>query len=518
MNPGPSGPAERTKQVETQTAEAAVIESFNPATGELLGTVPDMDEGQVRAAIQRARAAAREWAALTVKERVEHLEAVGQTVLDRIDDLVDLVCAETGKTRNEAIFAEITVTLEVIHHYARRAPKVLEPRRVSTGAFKTKRAEKWYEPYGVVGVISPWNYPFTLTMAPVLTALAAGNTVVLKPSEVTPLVGVAVGELFRDTPPHADIVHVVTGGGRTGEALVRGGVDKVSFTGSVATGRRVMQAAADSLTPILLELGGKDPMIICDDADLDRAAGAAVWGAFFNSGQTCISVERVYATEAVHDAFVEKVVDRARKVEVGRDIGSMTFPPQVEKVEAHLADAVAKGARIVLGGRRPAGARGLQFEPTVVVDVNHDMDLMRDETFGPVLPIMRVRDEDEAIRLANDTSFGLDSAVFSASKQKARRYAAAIRAGSVCVNDVLVNYALPDLPFGGYGESGFGRAHGDEGLLEMSRVKGVALDRFGTRREPHWFLPGRAYGGLKRILLVRHRKGVGGKLKGLLGR
>lgn len=499
-------------------AGTAVLESFDPATGALLGTVPDTDEGGVRAAVQRARRAQAEWGALPVEARMRHLDAVGQLMLDRLDDLVDLVCAETGKTRNEAIFAEITVTAELVRHYTRVAPKVLAPRRVSTGMFKTKRAEKRYEPYGVVGVISPWNYPFTLAMAPVVTALAAGNTAVLKPSEVTPLVGVAAGELFRDAGAHPEIVQVVTGGGRTGEALVRGGVDKIAFTGSVATGRKVMQAAAESLTPVVLELGGKDPLVVCDDADLDRAAAAAVWGSFFNAGQTCISIERVYVTETLHDAFVEKVLERARQVEVGRDIGSMTFPPQVEIVERQLADATAKGARVVLGGKRLAGAEGLQFEPTVVLDVDHSMELMTEETFGPVLPVMKVRDEAEAVRLANDTRYGLDSAVFTTSKERASRLASEIGAGSVCVNDVLVNYALPGLPFGGYGESGFGRAHGEEGLLELSRVKGVAFDRAGAKREPHWFLRPRAYGALKRVVLLRHRRGMAGKLRALLGR
>ncbi len=507
-----------TTRTEQQQREAGVIESLDPATGELVGTVPDMDEGQVRQAIQRARAASRDWAALPVKDRVRHLEAVGDVMLDRLDDLVELICAETGKTRTEAVFSEVTVTAELIKHYAKRAPKLLAPQTVSTGAFKNKKAEKRYEPYGVVGVIAPWNYPFTLTMAPVLTALAAGNTVVLKPSEVTPLTGVAVGDLFRDAGAHEEIVQVVTGRGEAGNALVTGGIDKVSFTGSVETGRKVMQAASANLVPVLLELGGKDPMVVCDDADIDRAAGAAVWGAFFNAGQTCISIERVYATESVYDEFVEKVLEKARTVEVGRDIGSMTFAPQVEKVEAHLKDAREKGADVVVGGRRATGATGLQFEPTVVLGVDHSMDIMREETFGPVLPIMKVKDETEAIRLANETRYGLDSAVFTTSKDKAGEYSSAIQAGSVCVNDVLVNYALPGLPFGGYGESGFGRAHGDEGLLEFSRVKAIASDRFGSKREPHWFLPSRAYGVVKRVVLLRHRRGPVGKLKGLLGR
>ncbi len=501
----------------TGTDAGAIIESRNPATGELVGTVPDMGDGEVRQAVQQARAASRDWAATSVEDRMEHLLSVRERMLERVDDLVDLICAETGKTRTEALFSEITVTAELIAHYAKRAPKVLAPRKVSTGAFKSKQAVKYHEPYGVVGVISPWNYPFTLAMAPVVTALAAGNTVVLKPSEVTPLVGEAAGALFADAAEHRDVVQVATGGGGTGHALVTGGVDKISFTGSVATGRKIMEAAAATLTPVLLELGGKDPMVVCEDADLDRAAGAAVWGSMFNAGQTCISIERVYVPEALHDEFVEKVLERARKVEVGTDIGSMTFPPQVDIVEGQLADAVEKGAGILLGGRRAEGD-GLQFEPTVVTGVNHDMALMTEETFGPVLPIMKVKDGEEAMRLANDTRYGLDSSVFTASKERGAELSARMRAGSVCVNDALVNYGLPALPFGGYGESGFGRAHGDEGLLEMSRVKAVARDRIGAKREPTWFPPPRAYEIVKRLVHLRHRRGVVGKVRGVLGR
>jgi len=499
----------------TETADH-VIESRNPATGELLGTVPEMDEHQVHDAVKRARGAAGDWAALPVDRRVDHLLDVRDLMLDRVDDLVALVCAETGKTRLEALFSEIMVTAETIAHYAKRAPKVLAPERVSPGLFRTKRAVKFHEPFGVVGVISPWNYPFTLTMTPVVTALLAGSTVVLKPSEVTPLVGVAVGDLFRDVGAHPDIVQVVTGGGATGHAVVTGGVDKIAFTGSVATGRKVMQAAAERLTPVVLELGGKDPMVVMEDADLDRAAAAAVWGAFTNAGQTCISIERVYAVAAVFDDFVEKVVERARALKVGRDLGSMTFPRQIEIVERHVADAVAKGARVLVGGRRVPGAPGLQYEPTVLVDVDHSMDIMREETFGPVLPIMSARDEDEALRLANDSAYGLDASVFTGSPERAERLAAGVESGTVCVNDVLVNYALPGLPFGGVKDSGIGRAHGDEGLLEFSRVKAVAYDRAGLRREPHWFAPTRSAGLLTRFLKVRHRRGLRGKLRALL--
>ena len=494
-----------TDKAVTSATTPTVIESRNPATGELLGTVPDQDAAEVRQAVQRARAAQRAWGAQSVKERAEHLLRVGTLMAARIDDLVDLIAGETGKMPNEALATELMVTGELIRHYARRAPKVLAPKRVSPGLLRgTKRAVKLYEPFGVVGVISPWNYPFTLTMAPVVTALAAGNTVVLKPSEVTPLVGVAVGELFRDVGGNDGIVLGVRGGGATGNAVVTGGGDMGVFTGSVATGRRVMAAAAEHLTPVVLELGGKDPMIVCADANLDRAVNAAVWGAFSNAGQTCVSVERVYVVDEVYDEFVAKVLDRARKVEIGRDIGSMTFPRQVEIVERHLEDARAKGARILLGGGRPAGAPGLQFQPTVLVDVDHTMDVMQEETFGPLLPIMRVRDEEEAVRLANDTRYGLDASVFTKDADRGLRLAQELESGNVCVNDCVVNYAIPALPFGGVKESGMGHTHGDEGLLEFSRVKSVALDRLGLKREPFWFMPARAERWAKAFLRFRY--------------
>lgn len=477
------------------------------------------EQDGVPGAVERARAAGPAWSGLSVRDRVRHLEAVREVMLDRVDELVDLICEETGKTPTEALFSEIAVTAELIAHYARRAPRVLAPRRVPTGIFKTKRARVAYEPYGVVGVISPWNYPFTLTMGPVVTALAAGNTVVLKPSEVTPRVGRAAGRLFADAGAHPDLVQVVTGDGSVGAALVTGGVDKVAFTGSVATGRRVMEAASKGPIPVVLELGGKDPLVVCDDADVERAAGAAVWGAFFNAGQTCISIERVYATGAVYEELVERIVEGARGVEVGRDIGTMTFPPQVDVVERHVADAVDKGARVLVGGGRVPGGGPLHLQPTVLVDVDHSMSVMREETFGPVLPVMRVDSEEEAVRLANETRYGLDAAVFTASRERAERMTAALETGSVCLNDVLVNYALPGLPFGGSKDSGFGRAHGDEGLLELSRTKSVAADRTGARREPHWFLPPRRRGAITRMVLLRHRRRLRDRLRGLvLGR
>src|SRR5437588_588880 len=390
---------------------AARIETINPSTLETIGSVADMDDAEVRQAVQRARSAFRVWGRLDFHERREQLLRVRDRMLDRMDDVVYGIRDGTGKLRNEAVFTEVFVSADLIEFYARHGEKMLRSQRVPTGIFAfTKRAYKVYEPLGVVGVISPWNYPFSLTMTPVVTALFAGNTVVLKPSEVTPLVGVLVGELFAEASEYAGIVDVVTGGGTTGSHLVGAGVQKVCFTGSVATGRKVMAKAAETLTPVLLELGGKDPMVVLDDADVDRAAKGAVWGAFSNSGQTCIAIERAYVEAAVYDAFVDKVVAKARAIRQGTsndDVGSMTFPPQLELVERHLADAVDKGAKVLTGGRRRKDLGDMWFEPTVLVDVDHSMAIMRDETFGPVLPIVKVADEAEALRMANASPYRL---------------------------------------------------------------------------------------------------------------
>ena len=312
----------------------ATIETINPTTGQSIGSVPDMEDAQVRQAVQRARSAFRVWGRLDFGERREQLRRVRDLMLDRADDVVGRICEETGKTPFEALFTELFITADLIDFYARHGEKALRSQRVNTGPLRmTKRSYKVYEPLGVVAVISPWNYPFSLTMSPVVSALFAGNTVVLKPSEVTPLVGVLVGELFAKGCDYADIVEVVTGGGAAGSALIGAGVQKVCFTGSVATGKKVMAKASETLTPVTLELGGKDPMIVLDDADVERAANGAVWGAFSNSGQTCIAVERAYVEAAVYDEFVDKVVNKTRAIRQGSpsdDIGSMTFPRSEE--------------------------------------------------------------------------------------------------------------------------------------------------------------------------------------------
>ncbi|MGD8866551.1 MAG: aldehyde dehydrogenase family protein [Gemmatimonadales bacterium] len=491
----------------------------SPLTGNEIGDVPIMTSSEVEGLVAAARKAQLEWSRLSLGQRARVLGDLKRSLLDSAEDVAALIRAETGKVVGEALF-EVAIACDHLDYQARKTPSILLAREASAGWLAHRRARVAYEPYGVIGAITPWNYPFAISMSVVGTAIAAGNGVVLKPSEYTQMTGQLVGELFSTATDLSDLVGVATGDGTTGAALVRAGVDKVAFTGSTATGKKIMQAAAESLTPIVLELGGKDAMIVCADADLQRAARGAVWGAFYGCGQVCMSVERVYVVDSVYDDFVNAVVAEARRVRTSDEpeamVGSLIAPFQLEKVDRQVRDARERGARVLLGGR-PLEARGYFYEPTVIVDVDHDMELMREETFGPVLPIMRVADERDAVRLANDTPYGLDASVWSRDTAKARRLAQQLEVGTVLVNDHLINYTMADLPFGGARQSGFGRVHGLEGIREFVRPKAWVEDRFALKREPYWFEEGGSGQEMAKALITyRHGRGPLQRLSGAL--
>ncbi len=448
------------------------LSSYNPATGDVIGSVPIMTPAEVDAAVARARAAANVWATRSFAAREEELVAFRKALAESVDDLASIIHRENGKPELEA-YTEVMMSLGHVQHAAARAEKAMAPRKVSSGMLANFRATVSYHPLGVVGVIGPWNYPLFTPMGSIAYALAAGNAVVWKPSELTPLIALEVEKIAKKTFALPDLLQVVTGAGATGAALAKAAVDKIAFTGSAPTGKRVMMAAAERLTPVLLELGGKDAMIVDSDADLEKAAEAAVYGGLTNCGQACVSVERVYVAEPVYDRFVDEVVKQVRDLKVGGDdghIGAMTSPAQVDIVRDHLNDAIAKGAKVLTGG--PDAISGSYIQPTVLTNVDHRMKVMTEETFGPVIPIAKVKTVDEAVKLANDSKYGLGSSVFAG--KAARKIADQLRAGMTAVNSVMAFAGIPTLPFGGIGESGFGRSHGDEGIREFTRVKSTA--------------------------------------------
>jgi succinate-semialdehyde dehydrogenase / glutarate-semialdehyde dehydrogenase len=448
--------------------------SSDPATGATVGTFPEHGPDEVAAAAARARPAAGWWADLGFDGRAARLRAWRGQLARRCDELAELIRRENGKPVADALI-EIATTVEHLTWAAAHAPAVLGRRRVRAGVLTPNLAATVeYQPYGVVGVIGPWNYPLFTPMGSIAYALAAGNAVVFKPSEFTPAVGAWLVDRFAEVVPERPVLQLVTGSGETGAALCRAGVDKLAFTGSTATARRVMAACAETLTPVLLECGGKDAMVVAADADVDAAATAALWGGMANGGQTCIGIERVYAVDAVHDAFVAALTARAAAVRPGESYGPATMPAQLDVVRRHVREAVDAGGRPVVGSADPVA--GAYARPTVLVGVPEEAAAVREETFGPTLTVTRVRDVDEAVEKANAVGYGLGAAVFSRSSGEA--IARRLRSGMASVNSVLSYASVGALPFGGVGESGFGRIHGADGLREFARAKAISRQRF----------------------------------------
>ena len=463
----------------------------SPARLEPLGEVELASPADVVAALEHARKVQPEWSRTSFRVRQRLLERAVRILVERQEAFLDVIVSETGKPREEAQATEILAACDALQFYAKRASRILADRSVPLHLMKTKKLRISYRPLGVVGIITPWNFPFLLALNPTVQALMAGNAVLLKPSEVTPLSSQLIEQLLRSAGLPEGVFQLLLGDGETGAALVNAGVDKISFTGSVGTGRRVAEACARQLIPCTLELGGKDPMIVCRDADLERAAAGAVYGAFANAGQICVSTERVYVVDEVADVFTRKVLEKTAALRQGpegeSDVGAIIHGPQLDVIERHVEEARQRGAKVLTGGRRNPSWPGLYYEPTVLADVDHDMQVMQEETFGPVLPIMRVRDEEEALRLANDSRFGLNASVWTGDKRRGIELAKAIRSGSAVVNDCLVTYAIPESPFGGRGESGIGQVNGEAGLKSYCHAQSIVIDRFGARSEFIWF-------------------------------
>jgi acyl-CoA reductase-like NAD-dependent aldehyde dehydrogenase len=489
---GTAQPQTATAQGSNGAAPGPSFEVRNPATGELIREVGIDSPGRVEEVVARVRANQAEWEALGHKGRHQWLAKLRDWLIDNHDRVADTMQAETGKVRTDAASESVYLT-DLINFYGARAEKMLGDDKVRPHSplMRSKKLRVQYRPFPVVGIISPWNFPLILSLGDAIPALQAGAAVVVKPSEVTPLGLTEIVEAWKNEIGGPDVFDCVHGVAETATALIDS-CDFIQFTGSDRTGRKVMARAAESLTPVSLELGGNDAMIVLRDANLKRAANAAAWGGFANSGQVCISAERVYVEEHVYDEFVARLTEEVEGLRQGADgdvpekeIGAMTSPAQTEIVERHVEDAVKAGARALTGGSRLDGP-GDYYGPTVLVDVDHSMEVMREETFGPVVGVMKVRDEDEAVRMANDSRHGLSGSVFG-SKRHATEVARRVECGVCNVNDVMVGFLASDVPFGGWKDSGIGYRHGETGIKKFCRMESLVITRFGGDRELLWF-------------------------------
>jgi acyl-CoA reductase-like NAD-dependent aldehyde dehydrogenase len=479
-------------EVMTSTA----IKVTNPINGNILYEIDDPSEASLSEVFRKAREVQLKIQAMPLSDRIKEVDKILQYVMQYQDMILDIIISETGKSRTDAFAAEVFEVCDVIDVYKKMAPKVLKDRNVDIPVFLMgKKAKQFIEPLGTILVITPWNFPFYQVIVPSLMAFLAGNSVIVKPSEVTPLKPLWE-HFFANSGFMKDAIQVVVGGKDTGAALVNMRPDKVHFTGSVRTGKRIMEACSKQLIAIDLELGGKDPSVVFDDINIDRTVNGVMWGAFTNAGQNCTGIERLYVQEGIYDKFINELVDKTKKLrpstadrdiktDMGCDVGCMTAPFQVKIVEDHINDALEKGAKLLCGGITEPGS--MHMHPTILADCTHDMKIASEETFGPTIAVMKFKTEEEAIRLANDSPYGLGASVWTKDTDRGYRVARAIKCGNVCVNNHMLNEANPYLPFGGIKDSGFGRFKGEEGLLTFCNLKSVLIDKMSDMIDPHWY-------------------------------
>lgn len=486
-------PAKPSKQKKTPEE----IVSYNPATGEELGRVPYTELSLLGEKFAKAREAQKKWAALSFRQRAKYLHKMRQYIVEHADELAELIHKENGKTRTDALATEVIPTALALNWYAKNAEKILKPKKLKTSSilFFNKRSVLYRVPFGIIGIISPWNYPFSIPFGEIAMALMAGNAVMLKVAAKTILTGKAIEKIIESSGlPEGLFYHIVGSGSAVSKAFFEHRIDKIFFTGSVPTGKQLMAEASKTLTPLSLELGGKDPMIVLPDADLERAVNCALWAGFQNAGQSCGAVERIYVHESIYEDFIKLLTEKTKALRHGYDnnfqvdLGSMTTKEQKETVEKQVKDAVKKGAQIIAQSKPVnTSQKGLFYPATVMTQVNHKMEIMKEETFGPVLPVMKFRDIEEAIRLANDSSMGLTSSIFTRNLELAKKIALRLETGVTTINDHLYTHGLSETPWGGFKESGIGRTHSALGLEEMTQPKLINYDILNPRRNLWWY-------------------------------